>query len=76
MPRGLSYLGQRGTVFDDRYHLEVLTTPTQTRHALCSVLQNARRHGVVIARLAVVRRLEESFGLIGIDEVPPAGRTK
>jgi REP element-mobilizing transposase RayT len=43
--RGLNgYLGRTGSVFDDRYHLEVLTTPTQTRHALCYVLQNARRH--------------------------------
>jgi hypothetical protein len=38
--------GRRGKVFDDRYHLEVLTTPTQVRNALCYVLQNARRHGV------------------------------
>ena len=47
--RGLNgYLGRRGAVFDDRYHLKVLTTPTQTRHALCYVLQNARRHAEVI----------------------------
>ncbi len=38
--------GRRGTVFADRYHMEVLTTPTQVRNALCYVLQNARRHGV------------------------------
>jgi hypothetical protein len=38
--------GRRGSVFDDRYHLEVLKTPTQVRNALCYVLQNARRHGV------------------------------
>ena len=44
--RGLNgYLGRTGPVFDDRYHLEILTTPTQTRHALCYVLHNARRHG-------------------------------
>ena len=44
--RGLNrHLGRTGSVFDDRYHLEILTTPTQTRHALCYVLQNARRHG-------------------------------
>jgi REP element-mobilizing transposase RayT len=43
--RGLNgYLGRQGSVFDDRYHVEILTTPTQTRHALCYVLQNARRH--------------------------------
>ena len=45
MARGLNrYLARRGTVFDGRHHLEVLTSPTQTRHALCY----ARRHGVVI----------------------------
>jgi hypothetical protein len=37
-------------VFDDRYHLEVLTTPTQVRNALCYVLQNARRHDLRIDR--------------------------
>jgi REP element-mobilizing transposase RayT len=43
--RGLNrHLGRTGAVFDDRYHLEILTSPTQTRHALCYVLQNARRH--------------------------------
>ena len=39
------YLGREGTVFDDRYHVEVITTPTQTRNALCYVLLNANRHG-------------------------------
>lgn len=44
--RGLNgYLGRTGAVFDDRYHDEVIKTPTQMRHALCYVLQNARRHG-------------------------------
>lgn len=44
--RGLNrYLGREGTVFDDRYHVEIITTPTQTRNALCYVLLNARRHG-------------------------------
>jgi len=47
--RGLNgHLGRQGSVFDDRYHVEILTTPTQTRHALCYVLQNARRHGEAI----------------------------
>ena len=44
--RGLNgHLQRTGSVFDDRYHVEILTTPRQTRHALCYVLQNARRHG-------------------------------
>ena len=29
---------------NDRYHVEIIKTPTQTRHALCYVLLNARRH--------------------------------
>ena len=45
--RGLNgHLGRIGKVFDDRYHVEVLKNPTQTRNALCYVLLNARRHGV------------------------------
>ena len=49
--RGINrYFGRRGSVFDDRYHLEVLKTPTQVRNALCYVLQNARRHGVTLDR--------------------------
>jgi REP element-mobilizing transposase RayT len=38
-------VGRKGSLFDDRYHVEVITTPRQMRHALCYVLQNARRHG-------------------------------
>jgi REP element-mobilizing transposase RayT len=44
--RGINrHAGRSGGVFTDRYHLEVLKTPTQVRNALCYVLQNARRHG-------------------------------
>ena len=47
--RGLNrHLARKGSVFDDRYHVEVLTSPTQTRNALCYVLQNARRHGEIL----------------------------
>jgi REP element-mobilizing transposase RayT len=43
--RGLNgVIGRRGAVFDDRYHVEVMTTPRQVRATLCYVLQNARRH--------------------------------
>jgi REP-associated tyrosine transposase len=45
-----------GSVFDDRYHAEVLETPSQTRNALCYVLQNARRHH---------ERIDSRFG--GVD---------
>ena len=44
---------RRGSVFVDRYHMEVLRSPAQTRNALCYVLQNARRHG---------ERLDPRFG--------------
>jgi REP element-mobilizing transposase RayT len=50
--RGLNgHLHREGSVFDDRYHVEQLTTPTQLRNALCYVLQNARRHGEWITPL-------------------------
>jgi hypothetical protein len=35
---------RRGKVFADRYHLEVITSPTQARHSLAYVLGNWRRH--------------------------------
>jgi REP element-mobilizing transposase RayT len=37
-------LGRKGTVFADRYHVHVLTTPREVRHARAYVLLNARRH--------------------------------
>ena len=36
---------RRGKVFVDRYHVEVITTPTQARHTLSYVLSNWRKHG-------------------------------
>jgi REP element-mobilizing transposase RayT len=38
-------VGREGSLFDDRYHAEVITSPRQVRNTLCYVLQNARRHG-------------------------------
>jgi putative transposase len=35
---------RRGSVFPDRYHEEVVTTPTHARHALSYVLNNWRKH--------------------------------
>jgi REP element-mobilizing transposase RayT len=44
--RGINrHLSRTGQVFEDRYHEEILRSPRQVRHALCYVLQNARRHG-------------------------------
>jgi REP-associated tyrosine transposase len=35
---------RRGTVFPDRYHAEIITSPTQARHALSYVMNNWRKH--------------------------------
>ena len=35
---------RRGAVFPDRYHVEVITSPRQARHALAYVLNNWRKH--------------------------------
>ena len=37
-------MGCKGRVFDDRYHARVLRTPTEVRHAIHDVLENARKH--------------------------------
>jgi REP element-mobilizing transposase RayT len=41
---GVGARRRRGKVFADRYHVEVITTPTQARHALRYVLSNWRKH--------------------------------
>src|SRR5205814_9644640 len=35
---------RRGTVFPDRYHAEIITSPRQARHSLAYVLANWRKH--------------------------------
>src|ERR1043165_9624116 len=35
---------RRGAVFPDRYHAEIITSPTQARHALNYVMDNFRKH--------------------------------
>jgi REP element-mobilizing transposase RayT len=48
LARALNKLwGRRGNVFPERYHDEVISTPTQARNALRYVLQNGKKHGVV-----------------------------
>ena len=52
-------LGRTGRVLADRYHLQVLTCPTQVRNALAYVLLNARRHAAKRrARLASTGALD------------------
>src|SRR5262245_16115612 len=45
---------RRGRLFADRYHSRILGTPREVRSALVYVLQNARKHGAWIARVADV----------------------
>src|ERR1051325_10286521 len=40
---------RRGTVFPDRYHAEIITSPTQARHAISYVANNWRKHGEDLA---------------------------
>jgi len=35
---------RRGSVFPDRYHAEIITSPSQARHALSYVMNNFRKH--------------------------------
>jgi putative transposase len=37
-------MGCSGRVFDDRYHARVLRTPTEVRHTIHYVVDNARKH--------------------------------
>ncbi len=43
---------RRGSVFADRYHIRVLSSPRAVRHALAYVLNNFRRHGEDRAQFA------------------------
>ena len=112
--RGINrLLGRTGSVFLDRYHMEIATTPRHVRAVLCYVLQNARRHGLSIPAYAggvdpyssarwfdgwktddwraglpppdnpkcvshpetwLLRTGWQKAGLIGVTEVPAAGR--
>jgi len=36
---------RRGRVFPDRYHAEIITSPTQAHHTLSYVINNWRKHG-------------------------------
>jgi len=50
--RGLNgKLGRRGSVFADRYHVEIITMPKQMRNAYCYVLQNARHPGIDVGHV-------------------------
>lgn len=40
--------GGRGSIFADRYHLQLLETPTQMRNALAYVLQNFSKHSKLL----------------------------
>ena len=51
LARAINRAQQRaGRVFTDRYHLHVLRTPREVRHALRYVLLNRRKHGQRLGR--------------------------
>jgi len=41
--------GRRGPILADPYHARELRSPSETRHALCYVLHNGRRHGLTVS---------------------------
>jgi REP element-mobilizing transposase RayT len=43
-------LGRKGSVFVERYHLRVLTTPREVRNARAYVINNYRRHAAAAGR--------------------------
>jgi REP element-mobilizing transposase RayT len=47
-------VGRRGAVFEDRYHDEVLVTPTQVRRCIGYVLSNWRKHGFATGATTVL----------------------
>jgi putative transposase len=47
------YWRREGTLFDDRYHAVILTTPRQTRNCLVYVFNNARRHREAVATVDI-----------------------
>ena len=49
---------RRGTVFPDRFHQEIITTPKQARHALAYVLNNWRKHREDRAQFAKTWRVD------------------
>lgn len=52
MARALNRLWERfGNVFAERYHVHVLKTPREVKHALVYVLRNALHHGIHLAGL-------------------------
>jgi REP element-mobilizing transposase RayT len=44
------HMNRKGKVWGDRYHATVLRSPTQCRHALAYVLNNARKHAAEAGR--------------------------
>ena len=43
------FLGRRGSLFTDRYHVRELRTPRDVRNVLVYVFGNARGHGAIVA---------------------------
>jgi putative transposase len=72
--KGLNRLcgGRKGSVWDDRYHLEVLRTPRQVRNALAYVLNNWLQHGIGPARPRLPDPFSSGRYFDGWATAPPA----
>jgi putative transposase len=62
---------RKGSVFVDRYHLVVLKSPTQARHAVSYVLNNWRKHAEdrQAASVALVDRFSSGCSFAGWKEL-------
>lgn len=56
---------RRGQVFTDRYHVEIIRTPRQARHALAYVLNNWRKHREDAARTWLVDPFSTGWSFMG-----------
>jgi REP element-mobilizing transposase RayT len=66
-------MGKKGRVFGDRYHAHVLRTPTEVRHAIAYIRDNARRHAAERGEIYSARYVDpySSAGVPAL-ELPPA----
>jgi REP element-mobilizing transposase RayT len=66
-------MGQKGRVFDDRYHAHVLRTPTEVRRAIDYIRANARKHAAERGEIYSARYVDP-YSSAGVPSLalPPA----
>ena len=65
---------RRGSVFPDRYHERVITSPRQCRNGIRYVLNNWRRHGEDRARTWLVDPFSSGVNFAGWRELEGSGQ--